>query len=154
MRQLNYLSLLLSIGIYLLTSISLYSQKALLQGTISDESGETLPSATIQIGEQGTIADFDGQYSIELSEGTYQIAVSYLGYEDYESTVVLTEGSPTSLDIVLSEEVNLLQTATVTTGKLLTRTNTRLPAPEEKPEPPRILGCPPIIFTPGIFSKA
>ena len=117
MKSTNYLFMLRFIGIYLLVSGNVYSQKALLQGTISDESGETLPSATIQIGEQGTIADFDGQYSIELAEGTYQIAVSYLGYEDYESTVVLTEDSPTTLNIVLSETVSLLQTATVTTGK-------------------------------------
>ncbi len=117
MRQLNYLSILLSIGISLLTNANLYSQSALLQGTISDQNGETLPSATIQIGEHGTIADFDGQYSIELPAGTYQIAVSYLGYETYEAPVVLATGTPTILDIALSETVNLLQTATVTTGK-------------------------------------
>lgn len=117
MRQHNYLSILLSIGIYLLTSVNVYGQKVLLQGTISDQNGETLPSATVQIGDNGTIADFDGQYSIELPAGRYQIAISYLGYETYETSVVLTASNPTILDISLSETVNLLQTATVTTGK-------------------------------------
>ena len=117
MRQLNYLSILLSIGLFLLTSANLYGQKVLLQGTISDQNGETLPSATVQIGDNGTIADFDGQYSIELPAGTYQIAISYLGYETYETSIVLVANNPNTLDIILSETVNLLQTATVTTGK-------------------------------------
>jgi len=114
MRQPIYLF----IGFCLLISNLAQAQKATLEGLITDKTtGEGLYPATIKIGSIGTITDFDGRYSIELEEGEHQVEVSYIGYETYQTAVLLTANAPNELDIILTETVNLLQTATVTTGK-------------------------------------
>ena len=107
----------LLIGLCLLISHAILAQ-ATLSGVISDKTtGEGLYPATIKIGSIGTITDFDGRYEIELAEGEHQVEISYVGYETYQTAVLLTANAPNELDIALEETVNLLQTATVTTGK-------------------------------------
>ncbi len=105
-------------GFCLLISNTIQAQQATLSGIVSDETtGEGLYPATIKIGSIGTITDFDGRFEIALEEGEYRVEVSYVGYETYETDVLLTANAPNELDVVLVETVNLLQTATVTTGK-------------------------------------
>lgn len=114
MRQLIYCF----IGFCLLFSNLVQAQKATLEGVITDKvTGEGLYPATIKIGSIGTITDFDGRYSIDLEEGEYQLEVSYIGYETYQVPVLLTANTQNEVNISLAETINLLQTATVTTGR-------------------------------------
>lgn len=62
----------------LLISQSLFAQKGTLRGKIIDrENGETLIGATVSLKNKpvGTITDFDGNYSLKLSPGSYSIKV-------------------------------------------------------------------------------
>ncbi len=109
--------IILLIGICLFISNAILAQ-ATLSGVITDKiTGEGLYPATIKIGSIGTITDFDGWYEIELAEGEHQVEISYVGYETYQTAVLLTANAPNELNVALAESVNLLQTATVTTGK-------------------------------------
>ena len=109
--------IILLIGICLFISNAILAQ-ATLSGVITDKiTGEGLYPATIKIGSIGTITDFDGRYEIELAEGEHQVEISYVGYETYQTAVLLTANAPNELNVALAESVNLLQTATVTTGK-------------------------------------
>ena len=96
----------------------IFAQSATLKGKVT-EAGTNSPliSATIQLGPDGTITDLDGSFEQKLQAGTYEIAVSYVGFETQKKQVTLGAGETLMLDFVLSESSNILQTATVTSGK-------------------------------------
>ncbi|WP_258104721.1 TonB-dependent receptor [Marinoscillum sp. MHG1-6] len=57
-------------------------QSATVTGTITDETGEPLPGATVivQGTSKGTITDFNGNYSLEVPEGAI-LEITFIGYE-------------------------------------------------------------------------
>jgi TonB-dependent receptor len=62
-----------------------------IRGKITDENGEALIGATIMLKLQrttGTITDYDGNYSLKISDLSPQpIVISYIGYQSIEDTV-------------------------------------------------------------------
>jgi hypothetical protein len=66
----------------LLLPLQLFAQ-GILQGRVTDAlTGESLIGVNIVYSAgKGTITDMDGNYTIELAEGTYQLTASYVGYE-------------------------------------------------------------------------
>ncbi len=104
--------------IFLFCASILTAQNAVLTGKITEKlTGEPLISATIKVDTRGTISDFDGRYRLELPAGEYIIAFSYVGYDTHTQRVTLTSGEEKVIDVALSLSQNLLQAATVTTGK-------------------------------------
>jgi len=102
----------------LLFSLCATAQTATISGKVLDEkTQEPLFSATIKAGATGTITDFDGLFELAVAEGVNQLEISYIGYETILKEVEVKAGEKLDLEIVLSETVNLLQTATVTSGK-------------------------------------
>lgn len=79
------------------------AQNFTLSGTISDESGQPLPGATVLVKgtTNGTVSDADGKYALKLSQGTYTITVSMLS-QPIEKTITLTKD--TVLDFLLTNE--------------------------------------------------
>ncbi|MCB0534555.1 MAG: von Willebrand factor type A domain-containing protein [Lewinellaceae bacterium] len=62
------------------------SNQTILTGKITDDQGEVLIGATVKVTKgtdfvRGTITDYNGEYRVELDPGTYDIEVSYTGYE-------------------------------------------------------------------------
>lgn len=103
---------------FLLFAFTGFAQQAILKGTITDEAtDEPLYPATIKIGETGTISDLDGTFQLTLDPGTYQLEFSYIGFESVSQEVTLAANETQEIQISLTETVNLLQTATVTSGK-------------------------------------
>jgi len=74
------------IGMFTL-SVGLAQQKS-VSGTIFDETGGPLPGATVIIEgtSQGVASDFDGNFSIQASQGE-TLVVSYVGYGDQRISV-------------------------------------------------------------------
>lgn len=104
--------------VFLVLAFIANSQIAVLKGIITEEnSDQPLIAATVTIGEEGVITDLDGSYEIALPEGTYDLEVSYVGYTPFNQSVTLANGETKILNIALSESTNLLNTATVTSGK-------------------------------------
>jgi len=69
---------------FIFLTASSFAQKGTLRGKIIDKgTGETLIGATIMVEgtTNGTISDFDGNYSLTLNPGTYKIRVSFVSYE-------------------------------------------------------------------------
>ena len=108
---------------YLLFLVSVFAlsaswgQQGSVRGLVSSGSGETLVAATVQVGEWGTITDFEGAYSLNLPAGNHLLTVSYVGFQPQSLPVMIRAGEVTELNVVLAEEPTLLQTATVTSGK-------------------------------------
>ncbi len=85
-----------------------------INGYVTDlGSGEGLIGATVVIGEtgDGTVTNLYGFYSISLLPGSYRLKYSYIGYENREITVNLTEDI--RIDVELPESVTELEEVTV-----------------------------------------
>ena len=83
------------ICIFCLNSILLFSQeKYTLSGIVSEKtSNETLIGVSILFPElnTGTTTNEYGFYSITLPKGTYQIIISYIGFDNINDTISLNE---------------------------------------------------------------
>src|SRR5687767_11503035 len=91
-----------------------YSQKGSLKGFIVDNTGDTLPYASVivYIGDSlvnGAQADMHGQYFFpKLSPGTYNIKFSSVGLEQQiASGVIISANKTTYLDAILNGPVEL-----------------------------------------------
>ncbi len=97
----------------ILLSISTFSfsqSASFLQGTVKDKQGNPLPFANVIVsGKGGATTDQNGTYSIALTEGQYEIKVSYIGYRGFTQTVSVKAGMPNTLNIVLEEDVSTLE---------------------------------------------
>ncbi|MGW9686576.1 TonB-dependent receptor [Flagellimonas sp. 2504JD1-5] len=90
-------------------------QKYTLSGTISEaSSNETLIGVTIafQSLQTGVTTNEYGFYSITLPKGTYEITVSYLGYNDIQETINLNRDI--KKDFSLNEKAEQLEEVIVT----------------------------------------
>ena len=83
-----------------------------LKGTVKTETGERLVGANLAIsnGFNGTNTDVNGAYQFKnLKAGTYQLTVSFIGYEKQTKEVKLTEDQTLNVvlkqDNILAEEV-------------------------------------------------
>ena len=103
----------------LILPLSLFSQKITVSGTVFNETTkESLVQATVKIGGKATVTDLDGKYALDLDKaGSYNITVSYIGFNNIEKNVQITEGGQTGLDFYLNEGNTLLNVTTVTAGK-------------------------------------
>ena len=96
----NYLIILLFMP------LAVFSQGKILYGTVSDDIGNPLPGATVQVkGSEsiGSITDFDGNFTITLKDGVTKIIVSYVGFVDQEVDVADQNNITVSLSQDISE---------------------------------------------------
>lgn len=72
-----------------LFSFSVAVAQVLVRGTVVDQTGESVPGASIQIkgGTQGTITDLDGKFSLNAPNKKSILIVSFIGYVTQELPV-------------------------------------------------------------------
>lgn len=99
-----------------LNTITISAQE--LSGTISDDNGETIPSATIFIKEivTGTTTNERGIYQIRLPKGVYHIVFQSLGYQTQEVTIEISNQF-TQRDVVLLRQPISIREIKVYSGK-------------------------------------
>ena len=81
-----------------------------VSGLVTDATdGSPLIGATIYVQElnNGTITDFDGNYTLSLQDGTYTMQVSFAGYTGQVAEVSVTGGQTLSQDFALVSGVGL-----------------------------------------------
>jgi hypothetical protein len=85
-----------------------------LKGKITDPKGEAIPFATLQVSgtSNGTAANEDGYYVLQLPEGKATLVVRMIGYKPTYKTLMVSNSTET-LDIVLEEESKELTEVTV-----------------------------------------
>jgi iron complex outermembrane recepter protein len=87
----------------LLTSSSAFAQKYAISGKVTDaDNNQPLFSTTVQaVGtSDGALTDFDGNYSLELPNGTYKISFTYVGMVETIKEVTVA-GAAQTLDVAL-----------------------------------------------------
>ena len=91
-----------------LTCTVMYAQSG-ISGTVVDATGETVIGATVMEKgtSNGTITDFDGNFTIKVNEGTI-LVISYIGYQTQE--VAAHQG----MKVTLKDDAEVLQEVVVT----------------------------------------
>lgn len=100
MRQLLFLFLTL-------TQWSVFSQKVNVSGHITDrETGEDLIGATVYIEEaqEGTASNVYGFYALKLDKGTYHLRISYVGYEELEEEISVSENQTINFSLLQKKQ--------------------------------------------------
>jgi len=92
------------------SSLFLVQQQEVITGTVTDENGETLLGATVQVKgtTRGTVTDLEGQYFIRARAGE-TLVFSYLGYITLEVVI----GDESVIDVVLEADRQLLDEVVV-----------------------------------------
>ncbi len=119
--------LLITLFLLCLSVNQLFSQSALLRGTVSDlESGKALNGANITLSPAnenlqalGTVSNSNGNYEIRnIPPGRYSITVSYIGYEKFVlEPFVLTSNEQRKLDVSLKPQALEMDPVTVSAHK-------------------------------------
>lgn len=96
--------------IFLLTGLlSIHQiQGQTLQGVVTDRmSEESLPGANIIVEgtATGTVTNMEGEYTLELDAGTYNVVFSYVGYTPENIEITLTVGETTTLNVELYPDI-------------------------------------------------
>lgn len=118
------LSMAFSLAVYTPTSSQAYhlehlnysttattSNPITIQGKVTDEKGEALPGVSISVKgtQQGTLTDFDGNYTLDVNDGGVTLVLSFIGYETKEVAV----NNRSKLDIQLQTDTKLLDEVVV-----------------------------------------
>lgn len=92
-----------------------------IKGTVLDkQTKEPLTGATIQITgtAQGVVADIDGNYTLNVNDGTYTITVRYIGYKDILLNSIKVKAE-TLLNFEMESDAQALGEVSVVTKKNL-----------------------------------
>lgn len=89
-----------------------------IKGTVKSAEGEALSFTNIVVlnSSWGTVADKEGNFSLELNKGIYQLQCSNIGYATKVQEITVTENS-LFLEIVLAENTQTLGEVVVTANK-------------------------------------
>lgn len=105
---------------FLILALALSTMAAMagtIRGTIIDkQTREPLTGATVQIAgtTQGAIADVDGNYSLDVKNGTYTLSVKYIGYKDIIASNVKVSKADFILNFELESDAQALGEVSVT----------------------------------------
>ena len=119
---------------FLLISIGLAAQTGTIRGMVfDDKTGESLVGVAIQVEgtSTGTITDLEGQFTISLKEGNYNLQLSFISYQKLTVSGVKVKGNEVTLlenlrlkestleldEVVVSAEIIRTTEAALTTIK-------------------------------------
>lgn len=98
---------ILFIFLFFTTISPLFAQNFKVQGRITDSKLEPLPFVSIQVkGAQfGILSKEDGSYEIALSNGTYQLVLTMIGYKSQVISLVIDKD--VEQNIIMEEDDNM-----------------------------------------------
>ena len=103
----------------LMSALTWTASAGVVKGVIRDkQSKEPLAGATVIVSgsNDGTAADGDGVYKLELPAGTYTMTVRYIGYKNIvKENVKVNEEDDINLDFMMEGDSQLLGEVSVTT---------------------------------------
>jgi uncharacterized protein DUF5686/carboxypeptidase-like protein len=87
-------------------------------GKVTDKQGQPLPFANVYLKgtSKGTTTNIDGNYKIEVPEGTYEIVFRFIGYKTLVKEILVNQPQMI-LDISLDKEQYSLKEVVITAGE-------------------------------------
>ncbi|WP_345948403.1 DUF5686 and carboxypeptidase regulatory-like domain-containing protein [Mucilaginibacter sp. PAMB04274] len=106
----------LSLLAFLLLCVNALAQTFTLSGTVKDNTGQPIPFATVVIKNtsKGSPANSDGQYTLTLPTGNYDLLFKAIGYRQETRQISLKANQ--TIDIQLQPEAYQLQNVVVKAG--------------------------------------
>jgi len=102
----------------------LLAQSKTISGTVTDNFGEPIPGATIQIKNtnKGTATDFSGKYTLEtnLDAGNYTLVFKSIGFLTKEMAFAFDTKTEVVIDVTLGEDILGLDEIVITGAGALT----------------------------------
>ena len=100
------------LGLVMVITQSMFAQTKTVSGTVIDGNGVPLPGVSILVenSTQGTMTDFDGQYTLDDVSPEDRLVFSYIGM----ATQVITVGTQTTINVTLLESAESLDEVVVT----------------------------------------
>ena len=102
--------------------LGMWGQSGYIKGLVQDKDfQEPLPFANVLIegSTEGTTTDFDGLYTLELSEGTYTLIFSFVGYESVRvENVNVIAGATEEVNLSLGSAAEQMEEVVVTVQAL------------------------------------
>jgi TonB-dependent starch-binding outer membrane protein SusC len=101
----GYASLLLT-AIFMALSLGTFAQQRTIRGTVTDQSGATLPGVSISIKgtTTGVASDINGEYTLNVPGPDAVLVFSYVGYDAQEIAV----GTQTQINVTLTTGMQML----------------------------------------------
>ncbi|MEZ4840150.1 MAG: carboxypeptidase-like regulatory domain-containing protein [Flavobacteriaceae bacterium] len=98
---------------FLLSTSAIFAQT--ITGTVNDETGP-LPGANVIVKgtSNGTTTDFDGKFSLNVSEGSGAVVVSFIGYTAKSINYTVAAGETKDLGTIVLESDNVLDEVVIT----------------------------------------
>lgn len=115
MRKIYFLPFLL----FGLTIASL-AQKGTLKGTVTDQKGEPIFSASVVIDVNAGLAvntDFDGNYKLLLDPGKYTVKFSSTGKSEFSQTFEIAAGAVKEINVKLEDKEEVMDVVVVSASK-------------------------------------
>lgn len=119
MGRFNYLKLLFVLVISLFSYNKITAQTGSIKGIITDENGIYVPGASIYIDniKKGGVSDFDGNFTIvNIPTGKQKLQISFLGYDNIEKVVTVSNNQTSILKIVMKANSTILNEVTISTA--------------------------------------
>ena len=109
-HKLNLINMKKAFLVVLMLSSSLIFAQNNISGSVSDESGNPVPGATVVVEgtNTGVVTDFDGNYQINASTGD-QLTFSSLGF----ASQTITVGNQSQINVTLMSSVDILDEVVV-----------------------------------------
>lgn len=127
---------LFSILFFLLVFLKIYSQDGTIRGTVYDgNTGEFLPGVTIYIAEiqKGAITDLDGEFSLLVKPGSYNLRISFISYETVNvENIEVKPGEVTVLNEIGLQVAKMDISEVTITASAIRNTETALLAMKKK----------------------
>lgn len=111
---------ILFIFYFILLKINLFAQSnGVIKGKISDSGNkEALPGAVVSIDSKtGTTSNLDGNYTISVPAGKYNVECSLMGYKNQKQAVEVKEKDTLVMNFALVDANTLLEEVVVSAGK-------------------------------------
>ena len=91
--------------------VGVAAQARVISGTVKDQTGETIISASVVVKGTtiGTVTDFDGNYSLDVPDDAKVLVFSYIGMKTQELNI-----TGNTMNVVLSENSEVLEEVVVT----------------------------------------
>lgn len=113
MRKILRIALLFPLLLMCIRGVA-QNQGTVIQGTVSDEKGVTLPGATVSVKDTkvSVVTDINGKYSVTIPANAKTLVFSFIGAEKQEVLI----GAKTTINVTLKSSTTSLAEVTVAIG--------------------------------------
>lgn len=101
-----------------IAAIQVFGQTT-IKGKVTDQKTQSpIVGASIYVlPNKGTVTDIDGNFSLEVEAGSYQVKCSFIGFKTIEKQIKVTQNQTVDLAIELEENTTSLNTLVITASK-------------------------------------